>query len=90
MSSIEELRYNRRKWIEESLKKKDELEQQEKWTRSIAVGSKEFSEKIKKELGYNASGRTIIEDDKNWILREDLNSYLRILGPKIANKEENR
>lgn len=90
MSSIEELRHNRKKWIEESLQRKNELQRQEKWTNSIAVGSKEFSEKIKKELGYKASGRAVIEDDNIWTLRENLNAYSRIQGPKMANKEKKK
>lgn len=86
MHSIEELRYNRKKWIEESLQKKNELHRQEKWTESIAIGSKEFSEKIKKELGYKSSVRSIVEDDNDWILREDFSAYSRFLGPKMVNK----
>jgi len=92
--------YNRRKkrkgsfWQDRyhatAIQKKNEFQRQEKWTSSIAVGSKEFSEKIKKELGYKAAGRSIIEDDNDWTLREKFNAYSRIQGPKMANIEKKR
>jgi hypothetical protein len=90
MSSIEELRYNRKKRIEESLQRKIKLQRQEKWTRSIAVGSIKFSEKIKKELGYRDSRHSIKEDNNDGTLKEDFNSYSRIQGPKMANKGKKR
>lgn len=86
MSSIKELRFNRKKWIEESLKRKNEIQRQEKWTRSVAVGSKEFAEKIEKELGYQVSSRSITEVEDTWTLREEFTPYSRFQGPKMANK----
>jgi len=46
-----------------------------KWTRSIAVGSKTFIEKIKETLGYRAKGRKIISTDDTFELREGQTSY---------------
>ena len=41
-----------------------------KWTRSIAVGSKTFIEKIKEALGFRAKGRKIISTGDTFELRE--------------------
>jgi len=46
-----------------------------KWTQSIAVGSKTFIEKMKEALGYRASGRKIICADETFELREVITPY---------------
>ena len=48
----------------------------DKWTRSIAVGSKEFVDKVKSKLGISAKGRDVIETDGGYKLREPTESYL--------------
>lgn len=48
----------------------------DKWTRSIAVGSKEFVDKVKSKLGILAKGRDVIETDGGYKLREPTESYL--------------
>ena len=49
VSSIEELRILRRRWVEEKISQK-QMGRESQWTESIAIGSREFLEKIKK--GY--------------------------------------
>ena len=39
------------------------IQRQNQWTKSIAVGSKSFIETIKEKLGTLAKGRKIIEND---------------------------
>ena len=46
-----------------------------KWTQSIAVGSKAFIEKMKKALGYRAKGRKIISADDTFELREAITPF---------------
>jgi hypothetical protein len=46
-----------------------------KWTQSIAVGSKTFIEKMKEALGFRAKGRKIICTDDTFELREVLTPY---------------
>lgn len=48
----------------------------DKWARSIAVGSKEFVDKVKSKLGILAKGRDVIETDGGYKLRESTESYL--------------
>jgi putative transposase len=46
-----------------------------KWTQSIAVGSKTYIEKMKESLGFRAKGRKIICADDTFELREILTPY---------------
>jgi putative transposase len=48
----------------------DNRDNENKWTQSIAVGSKTFIEKMKEALGFRASGRKIICADDTFELRE--------------------
>ncbi|MFO8165642.1 MAG: transposase [Desulfatiglandales bacterium] len=45
------------------------------WTESLGVGSKSFIETIRKKMGVKAKGRKLLEDGRNFCLREDLKSY---------------
>jgi len=56
----------------------------DKWTRSIAIGSKGFVEMVKSKLGILAKGRKATETDAGYQLREPANSYTHILIPKRA------
>ncbi len=47
-------------WVEEYLGSGEKV-RMEKWTDSIAVGSRSFVEKVKKLLDFRAKGRDIIE-----------------------------
>ena len=57
------------KWVE-SANQTDSSDKQNKWTQSIAVGSKTFIEKMKGALGYRANGRKIVGADDTFELRE--------------------
>jgi putative transposase len=48
----------------------------DKWTRSIAIGSKEFVEKVKTKLGILGKGRKATETGAGYQLREPANSYM--------------
>jgi len=58
-----------KKWGEEYLGNGNNI-QDDKWTRSIAVGSKGFVEKVKSIMGVLAIGRKSIEAGKSYQLRE--------------------
>ena len=53
----------------------DNRDKENKWTKSIAVGSKTFIEKMKEALGFRATGRKIICADDTFELREVLTPY---------------
>ena len=52
------------------------------WTRSIAVGSEEFVQKIKEDLGTKALGRRIREVPGGYELRERVASYIADFSPQ--------
>ena len=50
-------------------------DREDKWTRSIAVGSKEFVEDVKTELGFLAKGRKARVAGESYQLREPSATY---------------
>ncbi len=68
------LKENYRKQIEDALYKGN-LAREGCWTESVAVGNKDFVEKIKNELGVKAVYRKIINTKEIYELREPVKSY---------------
>ena len=56
-----------------------------KWTQSIAVGSKTFIETMKEGLGFRAKGRKIICADDTFELREVIAPYGKATGQDSGN-----
>jgi hypothetical protein len=54
----------------------------DKWTRSIAVGSKEYSMEVQFRLGGLALGRKVRKKDGDYQLRESENSYAHDFQPE--------
>ena len=52
------------------------------WTRSIAVGSKEFSMEVQSRAGGLALGRKVRKKDDDYQLREPANSYAHDFQPE--------
>jgi putative transposase len=77
-SSPSRHRESRREWVEAKLLEK-RLSREPAWTESVAIGRKEFVNKIKVELGARGTGKRIEEKDQEFYLREDHPSYF---GPK--------
>ncbi|MFQ6070949.1 MAG: transposase [Candidatus Aminicenantales bacterium] len=71
--------------LEEYLRAKN-IKRESRWTESVAVGSKDFVEKIHKKLGIKVKGRKIINNEDSFELRETRNSYSRFLAPKMKFK----
>ena len=64
------------KWVDNAIQPEaDSSIKENKWTQSIAVGSKAFIEKIKEALGYRAIGRRIFGDEESFVLREGQTPY---------------
>lgn len=68
-------------WVEEYLKNGNYL-RDDKWTKSIAVGSKGFVESVKSTLGVLAKGRKSKETGNSYQLREPLVPYGENIGVK--------
>ncbi len=62
------------KWVNNAMHD-DNRGKENKWTQSIAVGSKTFIEEMKESLGFRAKGRKIIRADDTFELREVLMPY---------------
>jgi putative transposase len=64
------------KWVANKLQGEAPAREKQ-WTKSIAVGSKSFIEKIKEALGFRARGRQIICSEDTFELREKQSSFGR-------------
>jgi putative transposase len=72
--SFDQLRNSHQQWVTEYLDKAEKIREKE-WTRSIAVGSRPFVEKVKDQLGIRAKGRAVIEGTQGYQLREEAAGY---------------
>jgi len=63
-----------KRWVEDYLGNGKNI-RDEKWTRSIAVGSRDFVDRVKFILGAQALGRKSIEAGESYQLREPSNPY---------------
>jgi len=70
-----------KKWIESRLENNKDF-REEKWTRSIAVGSERFIGNVKSLMGAMASGRRNIEAGESFQLRETQSPYIDHSGGK--------
>ncbi len=64
-------------WVDEELAT-DRKQREEKWTKSIAVGSKEFVNRVQNNLGGRANGRNIQGDEVGYQLREPSETYIAL------------
>ena len=77
-------RESHKKWVNESLSNGSNVRDRQ-WTRGVAVGEKQFVEKIKTELGSKALGRQIREASGGYELRERTISYMTDFDSKKVN-----
>ena len=47
----------------------------DRWSESIAVGSRSFVEKVQNQLGFKAAHRDVIEVQGSYVLREPAEAY---------------
>jgi putative transposase len=73
-----------RKWVDESIGGV-ENKRDSQWSESIAVGNEQFVRRIKIDMGAMAKGRTIIDSQGGFELREATATYNAILGPENCN-----
>ena len=82
--SYDDLKESHYKWVESAVQT-DNCEKENKWTQSIAVGSKAFIEKMKGALGYRARGRKIIGVDATYELWEVITPFGNADKPDSEN-----
>ena len=72
------------KWVESEIQT-DNSGKENKWTQSIAVGSKTFVETMKEAFGFRAKGRKIICADDSFELREEITPFGNAANPDSEN-----
>jgi putative transposase len=63
-----------RDWIDEALRSEDS-QREELWTKSLAVGSEQFVQKVQENLGVRGIGRGIVATGDAYVLRESSEIY---------------
>ena len=81
VETYDQVRHYHKGWVEEYVGDGNNR-REEKWTKSIAVGSKEFVESVKTLLGALARGRKVTEAAEAYQLREPSALYGGHFGVK--------
>jgi len=62
----------------------------ERWSESIAVGSRSFVDNVQNQLGFRAAHRDVIEVLGSYVLREPAETYAgKSVGEKAVLSSEN-
>lgn len=77
-------RQSHKEWVNGSLEAGNNVCDNQ-WTRSIAVGSEQFVQRIKEGLGTKALGRQVREVPGGYELRERVGSYIADFSPKKSD-----
>jgi len=76
-------------WVESGMKSESD-HREPKWTESIAVGNRQFVEMTKAQLGTEARGRKVTQENGTYNLKEIQDSYGAVSGPeKVGLSPEN-
>jgi hypothetical protein len=70
-----------RQWVQGTLEETD-AKRDSRWTKSIAVGSSKFTERMKNSMEAMAKGRIIRRIGDGFELRESPTAYISIDGPE--------
>lgn len=82
IASEESLQKEHAAWVAHRLAQSDQS-RENRWTGSIAVGSRAFAEGVRTRLGCPVKGRKVIGDDQEgYHLRENTSGYNAIFGAK--------
>ncbi len=74
-ANLNDFQLAHKKWIEASLSTAGASERKSDWSHSIAVGSQSFIEKVKKNLGFKAKGKSITGSNEHYQLRENVTKF---------------
>jgi putative transposase len=83
LNDIEQLRDCHRRWVEDGLAS-GSLVRNARWTRSLAVGSEAFVQRIQQEMGADARFRTIEHDGAGSYLKEPAAAYWADFGVEMG------
>ena len=88
IQSYDEVKRNHKIWVAEELAA-DRKQRDEKWTKSIAVGGREFVDSVKHNLGGRANGRKVHGDETVCQLREPSETYIALFEDETSNIDTN-
>lgn len=74
LNSVETMRTAHRAWVEEALATK-EMQREEHWSQSLAVGSAEFAQRAQLALGVLGRNRTLDRVDGACVIRDAVENY---------------
>ena len=74
MESVEQLRTERKNWVDTALSSGASA-RAERWSASIAVGQRDFVDKVKAALEIDDQTSRILEDETTCFLREEVAAY---------------
>ncbi|MBN1223755.1 MAG: transposase, partial [Candidatus Aminicenantes bacterium] len=74
LEDLENLRHTYKKWIDDAVEK-SAFKRESRWTESVAVGSREFVERITDKLGPRLRRRGVLERNGIFELHEYKDSY---------------
>jgi putative transposase len=75
-TDLRDLQTAHRQWVEQALENGRAL-RENRWSEAIAVGSLDFVERVKNDLGIKAMHREAIHADGIYALREPSEAYAR-------------
>ena len=75
----EQYRQIHKGWVNEALKAEDN-QRMFAWSQDLAVGSKDYVEKVKSALGVAAKHRAVVVDNGIHALKESVTSYMVHFG----------
>ncbi len=85
-----QFREDHRQWVEQAINSNNG-QRESNWSEALAVGNKDFTEEIKKQLGYNAQGRNIEAGNDEYVLKEARHSYSTVFNPeKVLLSQKNK
>jgi len=61
---------------------RNNLGREERWSESLAVGSRDFVAKFQDQLKSRCKSRQLIAEEDGFIIRERLSSYGAVFGPE--------
>ena len=88
IAESEQLCRSLKKWAEEILKSGNNR-RDTKWTESIAIGSRQYVEDTQTKLGIKAKGRSIVENNGAYELRDPQTPYNHVFDPKKTSLRQN-
>ena len=88
-SDLQDFQRAHREWIERGIEN-GLAARHERWSASIAVGTRSFVEKVQNQLGFKAAHRDVTQVQGSYVLREPAEAYAgKSVGEKAVLSSEN-